>query len=183
MLDVKNMSLIELQKELYNVAKEKGWHEEGNEKSHKECVILTVSELCEALEHYRDGRELNEIFYSPEKPDKPDGISIELADAKIRILDTMQQLGMTAQDHIDYKCSVDYEDMFGEHESFPDCLLTVISELTCAPVEQFTKENLVLGLCYLEGLCKKFGIDIDQALSIKHEFNKTRPYRHGNKVV
>lgn len=31
--------------------------------------------------------------------------------------------------------------------------------------------------------CKRQGIDIEQALLEKMEFNKTRPYRHGNKVI
>jgi NTP pyrophosphatase (non-canonical NTP hydrolase) len=29
--------------------------------------------------------------------------------------------------------------------------------------------------------CGKEGIDIDEAIRIKHEFNKTRPYKHGGK--
>lgn len=31
--------------------------------------------------------------------------------------------------------------------------------------------------------CGHEGIDIEKALEIKHEFNKTRPYRHGNKAL
>ena len=29
--------------------------------------------------------------------------------------------------------------------------------------------------------CGKEGIDIEEAISFKHEYNKTRPYRHGGK--
>lgn len=32
-------------------------------------------------------------------------------------------------------------------------------------------------------LCAKYGIDIDTCIAIKHEFNKTRPYRHGGKKI
>lgn len=31
--------------------------------------------------------------------------------------------------------------------------------------------------------CGKEGIDIEKAIRIKHEYNKSRPYRHGNKVI
>lgn len=31
--------------------------------------------------------------------------------------------------------------------------------------------------------CAYAGIDIDAAVAEKHEFNKTRPYRHGGKMV
>lgn len=31
-------------------------------------------------------------------------------------------------------------------------------------------------------LCGKMGIDLEGAIKLKHEFNKERPYRHGNKA-
>lgn len=31
--------------------------------------------------------------------------------------------------------------------------------------------------------CGHEGIDIEQAIKIKHEYNKSRPYRHGGKVI
>lgn len=32
-------------------------------------------------------------------------------------------------------------------------------------------------------MCGKYGIDIGAMISEKHEFNKTRPYKHGGKVI
>lgn len=31
--------------------------------------------------------------------------------------------------------------------------------------------------------CGKQNIDIDEIIRIKHDFNKTRPYKHGGKVI
>ena len=31
--------------------------------------------------------------------------------------------------------------------------------------------------------CGKEGVDVDALLMAKHEYNKTRPYRHGNKAL
>ncbi len=31
--------------------------------------------------------------------------------------------------------------------------------------------------------CGKEGVDVDEILARKHEYNKTRPYRHGGKKL
>ena len=33
----------------------------------------------------------------------------------------------------------------------------------------------------IKDTCESLGIDLDAAIEMKHEFNKTRPYQHGNK--
>lgn len=32
-------------------------------------------------------------------------------------------------------------------------------------------------------MCEHFGIDLESAMERKHEYNKTRPYRHGDKLA
>jgi hypothetical protein len=111
--------LWEWQKDIHQLAKDKGWYTppptvEGR-------LILIHSEVSEALEEYRNGHSLNEIYYVTDKDGhtKPEGVPIELADAVIRLLDAAEY----------------------------------------------------------------FGFDMLEAITIKHEYNKTRPQRHGGKVI
>lgn len=109
--------LNDFAKEVHQNAIDKGWWEE--DRSFGDIIALCHSELSEALEEHREGRGPSEIYYNEPKPDKPEGISIELADCIIRILD----------------------------------------------------------------YCGREGVDIEHAIKLKHEYNKSRPYRHGGKVL
>jgi NTP pyrophosphatase (non-canonical NTP hydrolase) len=78
-------SIEELVSLSHKIAKEKGWHEEKNSASFPENVALLHSEISEALEQYRCGKLVDEVYYSEEG--KPEGIPVELADVCIRIFD------------------------------------------------------------------------------------------------
>jgi hypothetical protein len=66
-----------------------------------ELLALAHSELSEALEHYRAGRQPDEIWF--EADDKPDGIPIEFADLVIRILDNCAAYGIDLQAAMEVK--------------------------------------------------------------------------------
>lgn len=107
------MTINEFANEVHKNAVEHGWWE--TERTFPEIAALIHSEISEALEEYRDGRQAAEIYLG--NSGKPEGIPIELADAIIRIFD----------------------------------------------------------------YCAFVGIDIEAALKCKHEYNKSRQYRHGGK--
>lgn len=113
-----SMTINELVKEAYETAKEKGWHDEGKEKSALENHMLIVSEIAEATEAVRNPK-LDELYPHcyVDISGKPEGELIELVDAIIRIAD----------------------------------------------------------------YCGSKGWDLEQALRLKMDYNKTRSYRHGNK--
>lgn len=119
------MNIREWQKEIHELAKEKGWYD-GTPRSPLEAHMLIVSEIAEATEEarknmppiYQDGDLW--LVDDPEDFDpkeKPEGELIELADAVIRIMD----------------------------------------------------------------YCESRGWDLEAAIESKHEYNKTRSYRHGGK--
>jgi len=107
----------------YENAKSRGWHDK--QRSIGDFIALMHSELSEALEEHRKGKNPQEIYFVSKNPtilgapNKPEGIPIELADCMIRIFD----------------------------------------------------------------FCGLHDIDLEKAITLKMEYNKTRPYRHGNKVV
>lgn len=79
----------------------------ANERSHgfgesppSEAIALMHSELSEALEEVRTGKPLNETYYNPDKPTKPEGVPSELADVIIRVV------GFCARHNIDIGAAV-----------------------------------------------------------------------------
>jgi NTP pyrophosphatase (non-canonical NTP hydrolase) len=99
--DLNNIGIIEalifdLQNEVHRTAVEHGWWEDMD-RNVPEQICLFHSELSEALEEFRNGRDVAEIYYSypdaaiAQKPPKPEGFPVELADCIIRILDTCGQ--------------------------------------------------------------------------------------------
>lgn len=92
------MKIETLIQEAYQNAVAKGWHDEP--RTFGEIIALMHSELSEALEDHRNGREINEIYY---EGDKPCGIPIELADVVIRIFDACGKYGIDLEEAIEEK--------------------------------------------------------------------------------
>lgn len=189
------MELNKLAKEVHENAVNHGWWE--NERSFAGIIDLIHSELTEALEEVRNGHELNEVYYTCGKDydcalyepmginkecngcpkNKPEGVPIELADTVIRILDYF------GRHEID-PC------MFGDVEyQEADDTETLLAECHFLLSESYKKYKLQYPRFYplmrcietIFAFCKRFEIDIEEAIKIKHEYNKTRPYKHGGK--
>jgi NTP pyrophosphatase (non-canonical NTP hydrolase) len=79
------MNINQAVKESYENARDHGWHDK--ERSIGDLICLMHSELSEALEEHRNGHSPTEVYYNEAKPNKPEGIPVELADCIIRIFD------------------------------------------------------------------------------------------------
>ena len=116
------LTLNEWKQEVHDLAVKKGWWTDTKtgepvdpESKIPEAIALIHSELSEALTEFRN----NKPHVLRIENGKPEGLSVELADAVLRIFD----------------------------------------------------------------LCGALDIDLEAVLAIKHQYNKTRPYRHGNKRI
>ena len=94
----KLMTIKDLVRESHEIAESKGWH--GFLRSLPEELCLIHSEVSEALEDYRSGRSLGEIYHEGGKRDKPCGIPIKFADIMIHIADLCHQYGIDIEEAI-----------------------------------------------------------------------------------
>lgn len=90
------MTITELCKKSHEMSVSKGWYDSGD-RNIGELLMLTVSELSEALEELRSGHTPKEVYV---KDGKPEGFSIEIADAFIRLGDMCAYLDIDIEKYI-----------------------------------------------------------------------------------
>lgn len=185
--------LKKLSKEIHQNAVEHGWWDE--ERSYNDIVVLICSELYEAFEEYRDNAPM---VYTIN--DKPEGIAVELADVVIRILD---YLGKVEYDFA-FDLEIEKQDALTR---FTDKVTKYYFEVSTGKDKAYNYSNFsefILGLnrCLVDSDYDIFGyigfmeviynineflenedVDLIQTIKLKHEYNKTRPYRHGGKKL
>lgn len=137
----KPSALNELAREIHENAKAHGWWDDS--RSFPEVIALCHSELSEALEEYRSGKQV--LYFSHNKCKESGGLCVP--------------------------------DAADECPSKPE---------ECGAYERGKPEGMTVEMadCIIRILdwCGKEGVDIDAIIRMKHEYNKTRPYKHGGKV-
>ena len=97
------MEVKQLIQTSHKTAVDKGWWDQpDNPDSVPAKLALVHSEVSEALEEYRNGKPLSEIYFR-ESDGKPEGFVVELADVVIRIADLCGRYGLDLETAIDIK--------------------------------------------------------------------------------
>ena len=189
------MNLTEIAKEIHENAVAHGWWEE--DRPTYEIIALIHSEWSEALEEYRAGRPMvwyavncdcvicknrpvmhNEICegYECNENHKPEGIAVELIDGVIRILDYIAACKETHR--LDLTLYA-----YMQHAALPE-LVAHLHDFTSRSWHSMGIDARILSInvkAVFDWIGRQ-GLDPIELLMKKHEYNKTRPYRHGGKV-
>ena len=124
-----------------------------NPKTMGELLALIHSEVSEALEEHRNGKGPNETYYSCKSK----------------------------------SCGTDFIHLGGE-EIFTSAVQGVnftdaVNEVIQANKPEGIPSELADIVIRVADLCGYYGIDLEAAITEKMEYNKSRPYKHGNKVI
>jgi len=198
--------IIDYIKEIHNIAKSKGWWEKPIKI--EDLILLSNCELSEAVEELRKGHSPNHVYYSGiMEPDgivnnnKPEGFPIEISDILIRVFDylgyvyetkALSDIGHHNSGLLFYSFDEIIENNFEEtfkkvldiytlderyHGDINQKLYYLGKELF--KVEKY--QDLVKVIVLILNLDYRFTLDLEDAMKIKIEFNRTRPYRHGKR--
>lgn len=206
---MQNLDLNQFMQDVHQNAVAHGWWEK--ERSAGTIRSLIHAELSEALEEYRADRPLMwKKCYLRQSPctmdlcsdfchgqckqvvlgKKPEGIAVELMDFAIRIFDYLAKLDwvipasmstaqrLAAWSWDEYQDDEDRNPVTLELPDLADVLHDEVSLSSTHHDETYLLTAAGLAMAWVE----KQGIDPAELLLEKHEYNKTRPYKHGGKV-
>lgn len=151
----------------HSLAVEKGWHDKPVPWDVTVCNLH--GEISEAWEEYRSGRPITQVWHSD--GGKPEGFFVEIADFVIRVFDYHG----TCENEI--------------------CCWYMQNWIEEQRIDKYDVSDFIVYLHDLVGaytlhavfLCFAFadahGVNLWDVIELKHEYNKTRPHRHGGKIA
>jgi len=183
------MNISDLITDVHQTALDHGWWDDGRDA--RETVALIHSELSEALEQARKNMPM--MYSNPEKPEKMEGVAVELIDCVIRIMDFMGHYD------IHYVAKSERPVYINEDEPLPIliCKLhAIISSVFGPALVDSTDVGINIdngdvcgafevGWCFSNVIDMIFkwlryrGVSPESVLQEKAAYNRTRPYKHG----
>jgi hypothetical protein len=171
--DVPEISALAIK--IHETAKAKGFWDVDRNRG--EMFMLVSSELAEALEEHRNGKD---PFYFEDESPKPEGATVELADAVIRCLDTLASLYNGSVGSLierSRRLQSHGGGMYRLTDNFGENLLSITAILIRARINVSWLADVIV-------MCERLaytleGPDLWDVIDIKMAYNDTRPYKHG----
>lgn len=160
--------------EANRLAHEKGWWDQPRDADTLTCLLH--SEWSEAFEEWRrDGDDCLTRPISSYGPDgKPEGFWVEIADFLIRLADLLGEQKMDVANTIaDFPAGIIYATWV------PQKFVAAGHRFCCNKSIQMYGTANFIDLCHAQALQR--GVDLLWVITKKHEYNKSRPHRHGGK--
>lgn len=119
---------------------------------------------------------------------KPEGVAVELADCVLRLLDYLATTDVDIDRSYEVGAQISTDgDMDGSVIKVAldsaECLLTARRINPSSEFDTIRHNGLMAVVIYINLWAESNRIDLESILRSKHEYNKTRPYRHGGKVL
>lgn len=159
-----------------------GFHEPDSEPTFGEYCALIHEEISEAFSAWRNG-EPDEYV----KDGKPEGVWVELADVVIRCADAVAAYHISLDDDMISKAAVfkfSFANFISAAHYEVDRMWSVSDNILTDGKGRnkcySTSISILLGIIYARAELE--GIDLDAIIQRKHEYNKTRPYKHGKRM-
>lgn len=187
------MNFNDFAKEIHNNAVTHGWWDEP--RPFDELCALMISELSEALEEARAGRPMEWLSCSYDGDEchkeciiqceklgwrpKPEGIAVEMADCAIRILD---YLGSTECNFGAGTSDLDlsrYKELTRAFMAASRSIVFAYEDWTLGVDPMFIDDSVTHALNVILAWFEANELDFEDIARRKHEYNKTRPHKHG----
>lgn len=181
------MNLAEFTRDVHQNAVEHGWWDD--ERDYATIIALIHSEWSEALEAYRNHEPM---VWHKEKDghQKPEGFAVEMIDGCIRILDLAGKVGRNVylEEIKDIQKMIaavpqGYAEM-SETQLIANCHAITSDAFAASQTDEVTTiDTLIACMFCVFAWMQAHDLYWEAIIREKHEYNKTRPYRHGNKRV